>query len=77
MLDTWNAEPVIVDWANPSPTAFDEIDLTNVPQLIECQFTTLEKYLLFYNEDFHRELANQYMRVARKVKQCDAAEHDP
>ena len=77
ILDTWNAEPVILDWANPSPAAFDEIDLTNVPQPIECQFTLLQKYPVFYNENFHTELANQYMRVAQKAKQCDTAEHDP
>ncbi len=77
ILNTWNAEPAILNWPNPSPAAFDEIELTNVPQLIEWHFTTLQKYPLFYNKDFHRDLANQCMRVARKAKQCDAAEHDP
>ena len=77
MLDAWSLEPVIENWEVPIPAAFDEIDLTDVPELEERFFTILQKNPLFCNKDFHNVLANHYKRTARETIRFDATEKKP
>ena len=70
-IDSWQPEPVMMDWQIPDHEVFEGMDLATIKPLDERIFSILSPKPLFHDKDFRALMANVYKRTAKQALAID------